>query len=206
MQTNKDNVAHPSDIGSGDSGGGWRGNRWRLAIWGAAALLLMLPLAAMQFTDEVDWNETDFIVIGAMLFAACGTYELATRMSDNTVYRAACGVAVVTAFVLVWVNLAVGIIGSENNPANLMVFGVLAVGLIGAFIARFQPRGMACALVAMAVAQVLVAVIVVVTGWGMPHGATVEVIGITAFFVVPWLVSAALFWNAAQTHAHRVED
>ncbi|MGH8077936.1 MAG: hypothetical protein ACREPE_11510 [Lysobacter sp.] len=43
------------------------GDRWRIAIWGTAALLLLLPLVAMQFTDEVDWDETDFIVIGAMI-------------------------------------------------------------------------------------------------------------------------------------------
>jgi hypothetical protein len=45
-------------------------------------------------------------------------------------------------------NLAVGIIGSEDNPANLMYGGVLAVGIIGAIIARFEPHGMARALVA----------------------------------------------------------
>ena len=183
------------------NGSGRRGNRARLAIWGAAAGLLLLPWVAMQFTHEVDWDGTDFIVAGAMLLAACGAYELATRMSGNTTYRAAFGIVIVGAFLLVWVNLAVGIIGSENNPANLMYFGVLAVGLIGALVARFEPRGMARALVAMALAQVLVAVIAVIADWGMPHGAPAEVIGVTAFFVAPWLASATLFWKAARAQA-----
>lgn len=92
-----------------ENGSGRPGNRWSMAIWGTAACLLLLPLVAMQFTDEVNWDRFDFIVIGALLFAACGTYELATRLTSNTVYRAAVGVAVVTAVILIWINLAVGI-------------------------------------------------------------------------------------------------
>ena len=87
-------------------------NRWRLALWGTAALLLMVPAVAMQFTTEVNWTGSDFVVMGAMLAAACGAYDLATRLSRNTTYRAAFGIAVLTGFLLVWVNLAVGLIGA----------------------------------------------------------------------------------------------
>ena len=152
--------------GNTENGGGRRGSRWRIAVWGTAALMLLLPLVAMQFTDEVDWDEADFAVFGAMLAGACGTYELAARMTGNTAYRAAVGVALAAAFILVWMNLAVGIIGTEDNPANLMYGGVLAVGIIGAVIARFQPHGMARALVATALAQALVAVIALIAGLG----------------------------------------
>jgi hypothetical protein len=81
----------------------------------------------MQVTDEVDWSVADFAVFGAMLTAAGGTYDLAARMTGNTAYRAAVGVAIAAVFILVWMNLAVGIIGTEDNPANLMHGGVLAV-------------------------------------------------------------------------------
>ena len=114
------------------SGNGWRGSYWRIAAWSAAALLLLLPLVAMQFTDEVNWTAADFVVFGAMLACAGGAFELAARMTRNTAYRAAVGVALAAAFLLVWTNGAVGIIGSEDNPANLMFGGVLAVGLVGA--------------------------------------------------------------------------
>jgi hypothetical protein len=163
-----------------------------MAVWGTAALLLLLPLVAMQFTDEVDWTLSDFIVMGAMLSAACGAYELATRMTGNRAYRAAVGVAVVAAFLLVWVNLAVGIIGSENNSANLLFAGVLAVGLVGALLARFQPRGMARAMVATAIAQALVAVVVPLAGWDL------KAVPLTAFFSAAWLVAAWLFGKAAR--------
>jgi hypothetical protein len=164
-----------------------------------AALILLLPLVAMQFTDEVDWDETDFVVMGAMLFAACGTYELAARMTGNVAYRAAVGVAVVAAFILVWMNLAVGIIGSEDNPANLMYGGVLAVAILGALVVRFQPRGMARTLAATALAQALVGVIALIAGLGSTGANWPRVIVVlTAFFAALWLLSAWLFRKAAR--------
>ena len=48
----------------------------------------------MQFTNEVNGDETDFIVFGVMLVIACGTYEFAA-MTGNTAYRAAVGVTIV---------------------------------------------------------------------------------------------------------------
>jgi hypothetical protein len=159
-------------------------------------------MVAMQLTGEVVWDEIDFAIIGAMLLSACGVYELASRMTGNIAYRAAVGVAIVAVFILIWINLAVGIIGSEDNPANLMYGGVLAVGILGAFIVRFQPRGMAHALVATALAQVLVGMIALITGWGST-GANWPgvVVLLTGFFAALWLVSAWLFRKAAQTSA-----
>ena len=182
-----------------ENGGGRRGSRWRIAVWGTAALILLLPLVAMQFTDEVNWDETDFIVVDAMLAVACGTYELAARMTGSSAYRAAVGVAVAAAFILVWMNLAVGIIGTEDNPANLMYGGVLAVGIIGAIVARFQPGGMARALFATALAQMLVAVIALIAG--MQHGGhspAPEILGVNGFFAAVWLISAWQFRKAAR--------
>lgn len=168
-----------------------RGNSLRSAVWGTAAFLL-LPLVAMQFTREVNWTLFDFLAIGAMLLAACGSYEFAVRLSANTAYRAGFGVAVVAAFLLVWITLAVGIIGNEDDPANLMFGGVLAVALIGAVIARFRPMGMSHALVATATAQMLVAVIALVAGFGY------EAVLLSGLFGALWLASAALFRKAAR--------
>jgi hypothetical protein len=165
--------------------------RWRTAIWGTAALLLLLPLLAMQFTDEVNWSRFDFAIFGAMLGCACGAFEVAMRASSDTRYRAAVGVALCAAFILVWMNLAVGIIGDEEHPANLMFAGVVLVGVIGAAVARLQARAMARALVAMALAQALACVIAVLADWGRPVLPTV-------FFVALWLMSAQLFRKAAR--------
>ena len=102
----------------------------------------------------MDWDVVDFTVFGAMLLGVGVIYTLARRSVDNTAYRFAVGVALAAAFLLIWVNGAVGIIGDESNDANMMYFGVLAVGIIGAIIARFRPRGLVRALYATALAQV----------------------------------------------------
>lgn len=177
--------------GNAENGGGRRGSRWRIAAWAAAAFILLLPLLAMQITDEVVWDLADFAVAGALLVGAGLTYELAARKTGNIAYRAAIGVAIAAALILVWVNLAVGLIGTEDDPANLMYGGVLAVGIIGAIIARFRPHGMARALLATALAQALVAVIALIAGLGFTFI-------LTGFFVALWLISAWLFLKAAR--------
>lgn len=177
----------------------------RLIVWAAVvAALLLIPLVAMQFTEEVNWDLFDFAVMGAMLFGAGLAYELVARKGGATAYRVAVGLALVGVFLLVWINGAVGIIGNEGNPANLMYFGVLVVGLIGAVIVRLQPRGMAKALLAMALAQLLVPVIALmiwqpqVTSWGAAGVAGVFVLN--AFFAMLFAVSALLFRHAAHKH------
>lgn len=165
---------------------------WRAVVWGGAAVLLLLPWVAMQFTREVAWTLRDFVAFGAMLSAACVAGELAVRATRNRAYRAAVGAAVVAAFLLVWITLAVGIVGSETGPANLMYFGVLAVGIAAAFLGRFRPQGMVRALLATAAAQLLAGAGVLVAGWGG------KALVLTLGFVVPWLVSAWLFRRATR--------
>jgi cytochrome b len=173
----------------------------RIAL--VTAFLLLIPLVAMQFNTGVDWNLFDFIVAGTLLFGSGLAYELIARKGGNTAYRAAVGIAVAAALLLAWINLAVGIIGSENNPANLMYFGVIFVASIGAGIARFRARGMACALFVTAFAQALVPVIALVIGRSQlqsmhePPGL-VGVFALNAFFVMLFVVSALLFRHSAQ--------
>lgn len=147
----------------------------------------------------MDWDIFDFAVFGAMLLTVAVIIALAMRKSSNTAYRSAAGVAVAAAFLLVWVNGAVGIIGNENNDANMMFFGVLAVGFIGGLIARFQPKGMARAMYATAFAQVMVAVIALVARLGLEGNSWPwDVAVLTGFFAALWLLSALLFRRAAR--------
>ncbi|MCA1407199.1 hypothetical protein I6F26_14780 [Ensifer sp. IC3342] len=184
--------------GNAENRGGQRGRRWRIAAWTIAALVLLLPLIAMQFTDEVNWTETDFAFAGALIVGTALAFDLAVRMANNDAYRAALGVALAAAFLLIWINAAVGIIGSEDNPANLTYGGVLAVGITGAVIARFEPNGMARTMFASALVQALVAMIAVIAGMGYPASPPLEIIGVNALFVAVWLTSAWLFRKAAR--------
>jgi hypothetical protein len=165
-----------------------------MAGWGLLALLLLLPLVAMQFTDEVNWDAADFLVMGVLLASVGLAFELAARMSGDAAYRAAAGLAIVAAFLLIWVNLAVGIIGAEDNPANLMYAGVLAVGGIGALVARLRPAGMARAMFATAAAVALVALIALVAGLD----TRVQVVFANLFFVALFAASAWQFREAAR--------
>ena len=115
-----------------------------------------------------------------------------------TMYRFAIGVALAAAFILIWLSLGVGIIGKDGDPANLMYFGVLAVEIIGAIIARLQPHGMARALFATAFAQALVAVIALIAGLGLPWSGPAEILGLNGLFIALFAGSAWLFRRAAR--------
>lgn len=162
------------------------------------AALLMVPLVAMQFTSDVAWSVSDFVVAGGLLLGAGLTYQLLASKAGNLAYRAGAALAVGSALFLVWANLAVGLIGSENNSANLMYLGVLAVGIVGAVLARLQARGMARTLAAMAVAQALVGIVALALDLGAGESRPVEIVGTTVMFVVLFAGSALLFRQAAQ--------
>ena len=123
--------------------------------------------------------------------------ERSTMLNRNA-YRLAVGVALAAAFILVWLSLGVGIIGADGDPANMMYFGVLAVGIIGAIVARFRPHGMARALFAAALAQALVAVIALIAGLGLPWSPPVEILALNGFFIALFVGSAFLFRYAAR--------
>jgi len=82
----------------------------RIAL--GTALILLIPLVAMQFTDEVVWKIGDFVVMGALLFGAGMAYEMLARKGNTTAYRVSVGVATAVVFLLIWMELAVGIFGS----------------------------------------------------------------------------------------------
>lgn len=180
--------------------------RWRMgriAYWSAAALVILMPLVAMQVTDDVNWTAFDFAFAAAALLGVGALFEIAVRKSGDTVYRAAVGVALATALVLVWVNGAVGILGSEDNDANLLYVGVLVIGVIGALVARFRPWGMARAMAATAAAQAAVAVGALIAGWGGAATGPFEVVALNGFFVALWACTAVLFAKAARRPSER---
>ncbi|HEX5929439.1 MAG TPA: hypothetical protein VFY48_08600 [Solirubrobacterales bacterium] len=131
----------------------------------------------------------------------------------STVYRLATAVAIGSVLFIFWLMGAVGIIGVEGDPADLMFFGVFAVGIAGAVIARTRPRGapralgMARALVAMALAQALVGAVALAAG---KHEAAIssvfEILGLTGMFMALFLGSAWLFRQAARRRFSSEEE
>ena len=84
-------------------------NRVFLLLAIATGLVLLAPLAAMQFTDDVAWTLTDFITFGGLLFSSGLVFVLAARMTQDIRRRLLIAVIVGGAFLYVWAELAVGI-------------------------------------------------------------------------------------------------
>lgn len=172
---------------------------WRIFGWGSAIGLVLLPLLAMQFTSEVNWTFSDFVAAGLMIGLTGGALELAVRSSPSPWGRAAAGVMILTCFLLVWVNLAVGFLGSEANPANILFLLVLGIAICGSIATRLRAGPMVRTMLAAAIVQILVATTALAAGWASPgwDGVYEVVVGSTLFGGL-WLISAALFRNAAK--------
>ncbi|GAB2791351.1 hypothetical protein HNQ93_003465 [Hymenobacter luteus] len=170
----------------------------------ATGLLLLIPLLAMQFTQEVVWTFSDFVFAGVLLFGTGTAYVLIARKWNNTTYKLAVGVGVAAGLLLVWANAAVGLVGSEDNPANLLYLGVPVVALTGAIMARFRPLGMSNAMFAASLTYVAITAIALFV-W-TPTGAAAEpqvhsvnVLVANGVFAAIWAVSGWLFRRASAT-------
>ncbi len=174
--------------------------RWVLIT----AAVLAVPALAMAFNlaipdpgsgnDGVNWGPMDFAIVGVLVLGAGLLFEYASSRGASVAHRAAVGIAVAAGLGLVWVNIAVGMIGDEGNPANLMYVLVLAVALIGAAVARFEPREASIVMFATAATHVGVVIVALVAGLGPTLLAD-------AFFIGAWLASALLFRQASVASA-----
>lgn len=164
----------------------------------AAGALLLIPLFAELFVEGMEWSTFDFAAAWVLFFGAGFTYRLISGKSNSFKYRTAAGVMVGSVLFLIWANLAVGLIGSEDNDANTMYLGVIALGLIGSVVARLKAHKMSNVLFLMASAMGVIAVIAIMAGLGEPENSPREIITVNAFFIVLFSVSALLFRQAGQ--------
>ena len=82
---------------------------WRAPLWMGAAGLLLMPLVAMQFTDEVNWTSLDFAVFGGLLIAALTAFEIVLACLKRPAWRIAGILTVMVGFLVAWAELAVGV-------------------------------------------------------------------------------------------------
>ena len=164
--------------------------RFRMAAWSIGALLLVAPLVAMRFTEEVQWTAGDFVFAALLIGGTGAIYELAARTTSGLAYRVAVGVALAASFLLIWLSGAVGIIGSENNPLNQLYAGVLGVAVFGGFLTGFRAKRMAWVMTGAAIAQMAVAIVALFHGY--------FTLPLNGAFCALWLMSAWLFRKAAE--------
>jgi hypothetical protein len=146
----------------------------------------------------MNWTLFDFAFAGAMLAILSLAAWFLFKGPQSFSYRLGVGIAVAAAIFVVVTTGAVGIVGSEDNDANLLYLGVLAFALIGAAITRFHPRPMTWVLSATALATASIALVAVMLGWGADGPIwPFDVLGASGLLAVMFAVSAVLFRRAA---------
>jgi hypothetical protein len=118
-------------------------------------------------------------------------------------YRIGIAVALAASFLEIWINLAVGIVGSEDNPVNQGFYLVVATAAACAFTARLRVDLMARAMLAVAGVQALLAAAIATA----PATARIDpmaplgVLALSGGFAALWLAAAALFHRSARLAA-----
>lgn len=159
-------------------------------------LVLLIPLI---LTLLALWHWKPGSLMLAIVLLSGSTvlaYRLVTKkLMRNRSYLFAVVVALAAVFLLAWMNAAVGgILG--DDPANMMYFGVLLVGLTGAAIAQLEPRGMSRALFATAFAVMLVPAIAWMIGTPAFANGITAVFGLHTGFAMLFIGSGLLFRKA----------
>lgn len=162
----------------------------RLIVWAGLALLMVAPVLAMRLAQGGWGDPGDFVFLAVLFLGAGGAFELAARAPARLAYPIAGCLVIAAALLQTWLNLAVGVVGSENNPVNLLFVAVPAIVIIGAAIARFRPLGLSRVMIAAAFTQGLIFAVVLALGLGFTGPLTV-------LFVTCWLAASALFRKAA---------
>ena len=157
-----------------------------------ALAVLMVPLVASQVVEGWHWGPGGFVMAYVLFFATGMAYALIARKMGAWSYKAGVGVALVAGFALGWSNMVQ--VADSGHPENLVYYSVLAVGIVGALLARLQARGLAWTLFAMAATLALIAVI-------LPSGAPPDMARRMAIghgvHVVLFIASGLMFRHAS---------
>lgn len=165
---------------------------WRKLVWGTAITLMLAATIAKLTLPDFGWSPGDFVAAAVMLGGGALAFELALRLArGSTAYLIAAAMGIGACFLLVWINGAVGMIGNEDDPANLGFLAIVVVAMLGTLVVRARAAAMA-----------LVATICGVAQLGMAGYAfwLSSIEGIVASLVLAgiWFAAAHLFRLAAR--------
>jgi hypothetical protein len=124
--------------------------------------VLMVPIVASRVVEGWNWSAGSFVLVYVLFFATGMAYAAIARKMNAWAYKAGVGLARVAGFALAWSNMVH--VADSENPANLVYYSVLVVGIIGALLARLEARRLARTLFAMAATLALIALL-------LPSGA-----------------------------------
>ncbi len=89
-------------------------NKRLIGIVVVAGILLLIPFLFMKFTGEMKWSRFDFIIAGVLLLSTGLACELVLRMVKSLKYRLAICAGILFVLFIIWVELAVGLIGTPG--------------------------------------------------------------------------------------------
>jgi hypothetical protein len=177
----KENTTHMPQLGK---------TMLRVALGALAAL--MVPLVASRVVEGWNWKARGFVIVYVLFFGTGMAYALIARKMDAWAYKAAVGLALVAGFALGWSNMVQ--VADSGHPENLVYYSVLAVGVVGALLARLKARGLALTLFAMAATLALIAVML--PSGAPPYLARNMAIG-HGVYVALFIASGLLFRRAS---------
>lgn len=161
----------------------------------AALGMMMVPLIASRVVEGWNWPPQAFVMTYVLFFGTGMAFALIARNANAWTYKAGVGLALAAGFVLGWATMVH--MSETENLQNLVYFGVLAVGAVGAAVARLQPRGMARALYAMAGALALAWFLTQVVWSDTPAGPVWNVGVMHGGFVLLFATAGLLFRHAS---------
>ena len=82
-----------------------------LTLFGSYSLML-LPYISSQFSDEIDWSIGDVLIGGTLLFALAMLVQFLTVKLKGSKWHVPVIIGVIVIFILIWMELAVGILGT----------------------------------------------------------------------------------------------
>ena len=126
-------------------------------------------------------------------------HRIEDTMHTTLAYRIGLALAVASALFLLWGIAAMGIVGSEGDPFDRLYLVVVAIGVGGALLARFQAPGMAVATAAMAIGVAAITVLALILGkQASPVSSVLEILMVNALYVALFAAAAWLVRVAAR--------
>ncbi len=109
-------------------------------------LILIIPYFAMHTGNAVKWSGMDFLVAGVLLGASTLSFFILVNKRRSIFYVMGLIISLFCALLVIWANLAVGLLGTPDNPVNfifyLLLLGGVIIGLAGKFSSRALTNGM----------------------------------------------------------------
>lgn len=166
-----------------------------LRIAGKVTLgFLFIPMLAMLLQTGLQWSVFDFMVVGGLVFTAAMGFMLLRSWSNSPTQSLAAMLAVASTFLVVWVNLAVGLIGAGPHWGNWIYAIIPFVIVGGVMIGGQNVRGLRISMYAAAISFLVIGLIALIAGLqNLPESSVREIIGINVMFATLYLFSALLF-------------